>query len=63
MRSEELSGDNATTDDTLLEVLNEYKTMGKEFTYMCCIYPTAPFVTPQKLKSAMTIMQEKILNK
>ena len=54
MRSEELSGDNATTDDTLLEVLNEYKTMGKEFTYMCCIYPTAPFVTPQKLKSAMT---------
>ena len=59
MRSEELSGDNATTDDTLLEVLNEYKTMGKEFTYMCCIYPTAPFVTPQKLKSAMTIMQEK----
>ena len=59
MRSEELSGDNATTDDTLLEVLNEYKTMGKEFTYMCCLYPTAPFVTPQKLKSAMTIMQEK----
>lgn len=37
MRSEELSGDNATTDDTLLEVLNEYKTMGKS-SHICVAY-------------------------
>ncbi len=59
MRSEALSGDNATTDDTLLEVLNKYKLMGIEFSYMCCLYPTAPFVTPEKLKNAMAIMQKK----
>ena len=26
---------------------------------MCCIYPTAPFVTADKLMSAMQLMREK----
>ena len=48
MRSEKTANDYATTDDVLMEVLEEYEKRGKNFSYMACIYPTAPFVTPQK---------------
>lgn len=58
MRSIEKSNDFATTADVLLEVLMEYKKLGKEFEYLCCIYPTAPFVTPQKLIDSFIIMIE-----
>ena len=34
----------------LNEVIQEYKNRGQEFDYMCCIYPTAPFVTAEKLE-------------
>lgn len=53
MRSAATSDDFATTEDVLLEVLREYRERGQEFDYMCCIYPTAPFVTPGKIKKAM----------
>jgi len=54
MRSEATSNDYATTSDVLLEVFEEYQKMGIDVTYACCIYPTAPFVTADKLTSAMT---------
>ena len=53
MRSEKTSNDFATTDDVLMEVLTEYKKRGKTFDYMACLYPTAPFITADKLKNAM----------
>lgn len=52
-RSEKTAGDFATTNDVLLEVLEEYKKQGQEFELACCIYPTAPFVSAEKLKKAM----------
>ena len=58
MRSEKTSDDYATTADVLLEVLEKYKEMGKTFDYHCCIYPTAPFITAEKLKEAMDIMEK-----
>lgn len=58
MRSEATANDYATTDDVLLEVLEEYEKRGKTFDYMACIYPTAPFVTAEKLKEAMRILTE-----
>lgn len=59
MRSKELVSDTTTTDETLMGVLNDYKKIGQQFKYMCCIYPTAPFVTADKLMSAMQLMREK----
>lgn len=56
MRSEKTSDDFSTTSDVLMEVLQEYKIRGMEFDYHCCIYPTAPFVTAEKLIEAMTII-------
>ena len=52
-RSEKTAGDFAGTNDVLLEVLDEYEKRGEHFEFGCCIYPTAPFVTAEKLKSAM----------
>lgn len=55
-RSEKTSGDFATTNDVLLEVLEEYEKRGEHFDIGCCIYPTAPFVTAKKLKKAMEML-------
>src|SRR5437868_1775690 len=52
MRSDNNSNDEATTTDVLLEVIENYKSAGKTFTYGCCIYPTAVFVTAEKLRAA-----------
>lgn len=59
MRSQKTSDDYATTRDVLLEVLQEYKAVGREFDNLCCIYPTAPFVTAKKLQNAMKMLQQK----
>lgn len=53
MRSANNSNDFATTSDVILEVLESYKQMGISFDYACCIYPTAPFVTSEKLRFSM----------
>ena len=52
MRSAETASDYATTRDVLMEVLNEYEKRGMHFDTMVCIYPTAPFVTGEKLREA-----------
>lgn len=59
MRSERTSDDYATTKDVLLEVIEEYRKQGNEFDHMCCIYPTAPFVTADKLRCAVELLERK----
>jgi len=51
-RSSANSGDYAGTAEVLIEVLERYWRDGKEYANVCCIYPTAPFVTGQKLQDA-----------
>ena len=53
MRSEKNSGDFATTDEVMLEVVERYQTMGYKYEYACCLYPTAPFITPEILIEAI----------
>ena len=52
-RSEKTANDFATTNDVLLEVLEEYEKRGEVFDIGCCIYPTAPFITAERLKEAV----------
>lgn len=58
MRSQENANDFATTADVVTEVLETYKKTGREFDIVCCIYPTAPFVTAEKLQRAMQLLTE-----
>ena len=51
-RSERNSDDYATTVEVLIEVLDCYNQQGIKFEIGCCIYPTAPFVTSEKLEFA-----------
>lgn len=56
MRSEKNSDDFATTRDVILEVLDSYSEQGQAFDSVCCIYPTAPFVTAEKLRAASKLL-------
>ncbi|MCD7807030.1 MAG: pseudaminic acid cytidylyltransferase [Lachnospiraceae bacterium] len=56
MRSEFTSSDFATTKDVLNEVLSCYAANSQKFDVMCCLYPTAPFVTAQKLRQGYEIL-------
>jgi len=56
MRSAETSGDYASTAAVICEVLRAYTAAGRNFKYGCCIYPTAPFVTPERLKAGYETM-------
>lgn len=58
MRSEKTSNDYADTLDVLKEVIDMYKKSGIEFQEFCCIYPTAPFITADKLRESYRLLQD-----
>jgi N-acylneuraminate cytidylyltransferase len=60
LRSEKTSNDFAGTEDVMLEVLDEYKKLGKEFDNFCCLYSTAPFVTADRLKEAYKLLNDDV---
>ena len=53
------SNDHAGTAEVIMEVISDYRKLGKNFDIACCIYPTAPFVTAEKLRKAFSILKEK----
>ncbi len=57
LRSPETSDDFATTAAVLLEVLENYKVQGKDITYACCIYPTAPLLQSETLAQGYELIQ------
>ncbi|GAB2562936.1 pseudaminic acid cytidylyltransferase [Spirosoma areae] len=59
LRRAETSNDVATTADVLTDVLAQYKQQNQVFDYACCLYPTAPFVTPDLLHKALSTLTEK----
>ena len=56
-RSEATSNDFATTNDVLQEVLAEYEKRGQEFDAFCCMYPTAPFISAERIRTAMNMLE------
>ena len=58
MRSEKTSNDFAATADVVGEVIDTYERMGMKFERACCIYPTAPFITPDAIKTAMALLEQ-----
>lgn len=58
LRSAKNSDDFATTANVLTEVLENYAQLGQSFQYACCLYPTAPFITAEKLQKAFQLLTE-----
>ncbi|MDV7137591.1 pseudaminic acid cytidylyltransferase [Maribacter sp. TH_r10] len=52
LRSEDNANDFAVLADVIEEVIIKYKSKGMVFENVCCILPTAPFVTSEKIKEA-----------
>ncbi len=58
LRSEKTANDFATTADVVDEVLCAYESRGMCFDRVCCLYPTAPFVTAKAIRTAMLLLDE-----
>jgi pseudaminic acid cytidylyltransferase len=50
MRPPELSNDHAGTLEVITHTLKWYADQGRHFAAACCLYATAPFVTPEHLE-------------
>ena len=57
MRSSRTSDDYSSTYDVICEVVSQYSIRGRQFQYICCIYPIAPFITPERLRKANDILK------
>ena len=57
-RSAKNSDDHSTTAEVIEEVLLEYQKQYKEYDYVCCLYPTAPFITKERLKEAWQLLKQ-----
>lgn len=58
MRSEATSNDYAGTEEVLAEVVRMYGERGIIFSEFCCIYPTALFITSEKLAESYEILKK-----
>lgn len=56
MRSVANANDTAGLTEVCLEVIDQYKSQGQSFDAVCCILPTAPFVTPERLALAQKML-------
>ena len=58
LRSAENSDDKKNSSDAVMEVIEEYKKNGRTYDSLAMVYPTAPFITAEKLKCAMNVFKE-----
>lgn len=58
LRSTGNADDFATLTDVLLEVIEQYKKLGKTFENVCCILPTAALVTPEKIIEGYKLLEK-----
>ena len=56
-RSAAASNDHAPTAAVIVEVLQEYAKRGKPVDVACCLYPTAPFITAEALRSGLRLLE------
>lgn len=60
LRSEKTSNDYAILKEVLIEVLDNYRKIGKSFDKVCCILPTAPFITSEDLSESSLLLTEEV---
>lgn len=58
LRSKKNADDFATTVDVINEVLEEYKKIGKNITHVCCLYPTSPFATAERIIEGFKLLSQ-----
>ena len=56
LRSADSANDYATLADVLLETITSYRKINKDWDLIACILPTAPFIRPEDLKEAYSLL-------
>lgn len=56
LRSPKNADDHATLADVVLEVVDYYKNKGDRFDKICCILPTAPLISQDRLKEGYKLL-------
>lgn len=56
LRSAERSNDHAGSDEAIREVILRYRELGRNFTHVCGIYPTAALATAEQLKRGFEML-------
>lgn len=59
LRSEKTSSDTASTRDCIIEVLDKYKKMGKDFERLMILQPTSPLRTAKNIIEAEKVYENK----
>jgi len=54
-RPEALADDDARVVDVCLQALDSESSSGREYDYLCCLYPTAPFRDSEDIKNVMEL--------
>jgi len=62
LRSEEMSSDSASSWDTVIEVLENYKKLGLVFDTICLLQPTSPLRQVDDIQGAYKLFEEKHAN-
>lgn len=57
LRSAETSNDTVSSSDAVAEVLQQYAKLGRRFSLVANLYPTAPFLTAAHLREAVMQLQ------
>jgi pseudaminic acid cytidylyltransferase len=58
VRPQELSDDYTTTGKVMAHACNWLKNQNLESKFICCLYPTSPFVLPDDLVDALSILKK-----
>lgn len=56
LRSEKNANDFAGLAEVMIEVVDMYSDRGQSFDFLCCILPTAPFITQENLKRSKEML-------
>lgn len=62
MRSEKTANDYAGLSDVIIEVLEQYGKLNKEFDVVCCILATAPFLSEKDLVNSYSKIEKSSFN-
>lgn len=57
VRSESTSGDHSMLADVLREEIINFREQGSDYVFVCCILPTSPFTTVERLKAGYEMLK------
>ncbi len=62
VRPKKISNDKAKTLEVIKHSIKFYENMGKKFDYICCLYPSSPFINPNNIKISLKRLKKQKTN-